>query len=109
MKRWIIGAALALNSGGLHAEMPGEIQTQMVACESRDLMLRALELIDQKDNSAADELWRRGRAAGRCRVFYKGDKIVLESREMTSGLSKIHAPGQPEAYWIVNFAVDPRR
>ncbi|MGU3665806.1 hypothetical protein ACLBX9_16630 [Methylobacterium sp. A49B] len=106
-----VGMAVALVGCAtvVRAAMPGELQTEMIACESRDLMVRALELIDQKDNAAADELWRRGRLAGSCRVFYKGDKIILEVREMTSGLSKIHKPGEPSAYWIVNYAVDPRR
>jgi len=106
-----VGMAVALIgcAAVARAAMPGELQTNMVACESRDLMMRALELISQKDTDAADALWRRGRLAGTCRVFDKGDKIILEVREMTSGLSKIHKPGEPNAYWIVNFAIDPRR
>ena len=109
MLRLGIAVALIACAGAARAAMPGELQTEMIACESRDLMVRALELIDQKDNGAADELWRRGRIAGTCRIFDKGDKIVLESREMTSGLSKIRRPGDPNAYWIVNFAIDPRQ
>lgn len=109
MLRWMMSAGLLLCAGAADAAMPGELQTEMIACESRGLMVRALELIDQNDNRAADELWRRGRLAGTCRIFYKGDKIILEAREMTSGLSKIHKPGEPNAFWIVNFAIDPRQ
>lgn len=109
MRRACVFALVSTWATLVSAEMPGSIQTEMIACKGRDMMVRALELIDQKDYRAADELWSRGQAAGVCRVFDQGDKVIVESREMLSGLSKMHAVGEPTAYWIVNHAVDPKR
>jgi hypothetical protein len=90
------------------AAMDGAIQKRLPGCKTRAIMERAIELVDQKDYAAGDEIFRRGIESGECRVFVTGESVIVELREIKSGLSKIHLRGNPEAYWVINPTVDPR-
>jgi hypothetical protein len=89
--------------------MDGVIQKTFPGCQNRDVMMRAVELADQKDYAAADAIFERGFKGGECRVFVIGENVIVESREMRSGLSLIHLKGSPEPYWVINETVDPPR
>ena len=74
-------------------------------CQTRTVMDRVMELIDQKDYMAADKIFETGFRTGDCQVFEIGQSVVLESREIFSGLSKIHLKGAPASFWVHNSTI----
>lgn len=90
------------------AAMDGEIQLDMPGCATKEVMKRIVELATQKDYAASDALLKEQFLRGDCRFFVKGQKIVLESREIFSGLSHIHITGDWHAFWVINKTIDPQ-
>ena len=97
-----------LLSSPAEAAMDQVIRERMPGCRSRDTMLRVFELVDQKDLAAADRVFSDGIRTGECKVFAEGEKVVIEERQASSGLSRIHDTGFPTPYWVTNHTVDPR-
>jgi hypothetical protein len=69
-------------------------------CKDRDNMRRVLELTDQDDIVAAQELIVRGIKSEDCRIIPM-DAIVFEVTPPFTRLIKAHIRGNPDVYWII--------
>ncbi|MBY6242104.1 hypothetical protein [Methylosinus sp. Sm6] len=69
-------------------------------CKDRDNMARVLDLADQGDLAAAQELVARGIKSQDCRVL-AGDDIVFEATPPFTRIIKVHVRGNPDVYWII--------
>lgn len=72
----------------------------LAGCKDRDNMRRLVELTDQGDIAAAQELFARGVKSDDCRML-AGDDIVIEMMTPFARLSKAHIRGNPDIYWIL--------
>lgn len=72
----------------------------LAGCKDRDNIKRVLDLSDQGDVAAAQELFARGVKSDDCRVL-AGDVIVIEATPPFTRLIKAHIRGNPDIYWII--------
>jgi hypothetical protein len=84
----------------LYAQARAEILGVLAGCKQKEDMQRVLDLADQTDFAAAQELLARGIRSKDCRVL-AGDEIVVESAPLFARLVKVHVRGNPDIYWIV--------
>jgi hypothetical protein len=68
-------------------------------CKDRDNMRRVLELTDQADIAAAQELIARGIKSEDCRIL-SAEELVYETTPPFNRLIKVHIRGNPDVYWI---------
>jgi hypothetical protein len=72
----------------------------LAGCKDKDNMARVLDLSDQGDLAAAQELIARGVKSQDCRIL-GGEEIVFESTPPFTRLIKVHVRGNPDIYWII--------
>ena len=68
-------------------------------------MVRAHDLREQEDPSAAQLLLSQGLRAGDCRAFAPGEPVVIEDGDILAGIAKVHTVGDPQAFWVPERAI----
>lgn len=108
MTRPIMIALLLLPFGSLAATAAddGIIKRPATGCMSKAAMVRAHELREQRDPAAVQLLLSEGLRSGDCRPFAPGEPVIVEDNDILAGISKVHTPGDPQAFWVPDRAVD---
>lgn len=93
-------AALLLSSSAF-AVTGGPFSLGSTGCKDKDVMARALQLLDQGDIQAVRELLRRGFKSGDCRTLRMG-AVVTETPAPLSRLARARIWGSPDVYWVIH-------
>lgn len=84
----------------------GIIKRPVTGCISKGAMVRAHELREQRDPAAVQLLLSEGLRSGDCRPFAPGEPVIVEDNDILAGISKVHTPGDPQAFWVPDRAID---
>lgn len=84
--------------GSAHAQVA--VVGGLAGCKDKDSMMRVVELTDQADLAAAQEMIARGIKSKDCRIL-AGDDVIIESTPPFSRLIKVHVRGNPDVYWVL--------